>query len=243
MFAGPAIGGVILAFSGPSLVFALAACVVSRGPRVCVLGLKRDAPPERVSEAGDPRCAPGGVPRDREDRHLQRRRRAYRRADVRRGRTRGADRRRRDPRTRTRATPAWAGSTPPWCRRPARRARRGRRSPRASGWPATSPRRRPGSVCIALVAARQSNTTRLALVLFAVDGHRQHARRRHRHDAAAARAPPTTSSAASSACSQSLMLAAIAIGSLIDAASHPPRSAARRRFVVDRRRCFPLSRS
>ena len=45
MFAGPAIAGVVLAFSGPSLVFALtAAAYVWSG--FFVLGLSPDVPPE-----------------------------------------------------------------------------------------------------------------------------------------------------------------------------------------------------
>ncbi len=45
MFAGPAIAGVVLAFSGPSLVFALTGAAYAWSG-LCVLGLKPDSPPE-----------------------------------------------------------------------------------------------------------------------------------------------------------------------------------------------------
>jgi MFS family permease len=50
MFAGPAIGGVLLAFSGPWLVFALAGASYLWSA-VCVLGLARDEPPESPAES------------------------------------------------------------------------------------------------------------------------------------------------------------------------------------------------
>ena len=50
MFAGPAIGGVFLAFSGPWLVFALTG-VSYLWSAVCVLGLPRDTPPEAPEDS------------------------------------------------------------------------------------------------------------------------------------------------------------------------------------------------
>ena len=70
MFAGPAIGGVILAFSGPWLVFALAG-VSYLWSAVCVLGLPRDAPPERTGEHAIGSELLAGFRAIGEDRHLQ----------------------------------------------------------------------------------------------------------------------------------------------------------------------------
>jgi MFS family permease len=70
MFAGPAIGGVILAFSGPWLVFALAGASYLWSA-ACVLGLPRDAPPERVGEHAIGGELLAGFRAIREDRHLQ----------------------------------------------------------------------------------------------------------------------------------------------------------------------------
>jgi MFS family permease len=50
MFAGPAIAGVVLAFSGPTLVFALTAVAYSWSG-FFVFGLEPDAPPERTGDA------------------------------------------------------------------------------------------------------------------------------------------------------------------------------------------------
>ncbi len=50
MFAGPAIGGVLLAFSGPWLVFALAGASYLWSA-VCVVGLPRDVPPASPTES------------------------------------------------------------------------------------------------------------------------------------------------------------------------------------------------
>jgi MFS family permease len=49
MFGGPAIAGVFLAFSGPSLVFALTG-VSYLWSAACLLGLPRDEPPERAED-------------------------------------------------------------------------------------------------------------------------------------------------------------------------------------------------
>src|SRR5207245_11110435 len=49
MFVGPAIAGVVLAFSGPTLVFALTA-VAYTWSGFFVFGLKPDAPPERTGD-------------------------------------------------------------------------------------------------------------------------------------------------------------------------------------------------
>ena len=49
MFAGPAIAGVVLAFSGPSLVFALTGAAYAWSG-FCVLGLKPDSPPETTGD-------------------------------------------------------------------------------------------------------------------------------------------------------------------------------------------------
>jgi MFS family permease len=70
MFAGPAIGGVILAFSGPWLVFALAG-VSYLWSAVCVLGLPRDEPPERSGEHAIGGELLAGFRAIREDRNLQ----------------------------------------------------------------------------------------------------------------------------------------------------------------------------
>jgi MFS family permease len=50
MFAGPAIAGVVLAFSGPTLVFALTAAAYAWSG-ICVLGLRPDTPPEGGRES------------------------------------------------------------------------------------------------------------------------------------------------------------------------------------------------
>jgi MFS family permease len=50
MFAGPAIAGVVLAFSGPSLVFALTGAAYAWSG-LCVLGLRPDSPPETTGES------------------------------------------------------------------------------------------------------------------------------------------------------------------------------------------------
>jgi MFS family permease len=49
MFAGPAIAGVVLAFSGPSLVFALTGAAYAWSG-LCVLGLRPDSPPETTGD-------------------------------------------------------------------------------------------------------------------------------------------------------------------------------------------------
>jgi len=49
MFAGPAIAGVVLAFSGPSLVFALTGAAYAWSG-ICVLGLRPDSPPRRADD-------------------------------------------------------------------------------------------------------------------------------------------------------------------------------------------------
>ncbi len=49
MFAGPAIAGLVLAFSGPSLVFALTGAAYAWSG-ICVLGLKPDAPPDTTGD-------------------------------------------------------------------------------------------------------------------------------------------------------------------------------------------------
>ncbi|MHB8469072.1 MAG: MFS transporter [Gaiellaceae bacterium] len=51
MFAGPALGGAVLAFSGPWLVFALTSAAYLWSA-ACVLGVAADAPPERADEPG-----------------------------------------------------------------------------------------------------------------------------------------------------------------------------------------------
>jgi MFS family permease len=70
MFAGPAIAGVVLAFSGPSLVFALTGAAYAWSG-VCVLGLRPDAPPERVGESAILPQLLGGFRAIGADRRLQ----------------------------------------------------------------------------------------------------------------------------------------------------------------------------
>ncbi|HET7145915.1 MAG TPA: MFS transporter [Gaiellaceae bacterium] len=70
MFAGPAIGGVFLAFSGPWLVFALTGASYLWSA-ACVLGLPRDAAPEQPEESAIGAQLLGGFRAIGEDRHLQ----------------------------------------------------------------------------------------------------------------------------------------------------------------------------
>ena len=183
MFAGPAIGGVILAFSGPWLVFALAgAAYLWSG--LCVLGLRRDAPPERVGEHAIGSELLAGFRAIREDRHLQ----------VVIGLT-GAQM-------------FVAGALEVVIVVDAIRVLHAGNS--GVGWlntalgvggllgglvgvVLTARKRLAGDFRlglavfgVALVLLATSNNYAAALVLFARDGHRQHARRRHRDDAAAA---------------------------------------------------------
>ena len=66
MFAGPAIAGLVLAFSGPSLVFALTGAAYAWSG-LCVLGSSRTNHPRRTVTA-DRVSAGRGLPRDRRDR-------------------------------------------------------------------------------------------------------------------------------------------------------------------------------
>jgi MFS family permease len=70
MFAGPAIAGVVLAFSGPSLVFALTGAAYAWSG-LCVLGLRPDAPPERARSGTILPELLGGFRAIAEDRRLQ----------------------------------------------------------------------------------------------------------------------------------------------------------------------------
>ena len=70
MFAGPAIAGVVLAFSGPSLVFALTGGAYAWSG-ICVLGLRRDSPPQRTSETAIVSELLGGFRAIGADRRLQ----------------------------------------------------------------------------------------------------------------------------------------------------------------------------
>ena len=70
MFAGPAIAGVFLAFSGPWLVFALTG-VAYLWSAVCVFGLPHDEPPEVTAENAIAAQLLGGFRAIGEDRHLQ----------------------------------------------------------------------------------------------------------------------------------------------------------------------------
>jgi MFS family permease len=70
MFAGPAIAGVVLAFSGPSLVFALTGAAYAWSG-ICVLGLRRDSPPQRTSETAIMSELLGGFRAIGADRRLQ----------------------------------------------------------------------------------------------------------------------------------------------------------------------------
>lgn len=70
MFAGPAIGGVFLAFAGPWLVFALTA-VSYLWSAVCVAGLPHDTPPETPPESAIAAEFLAGFRAIGEDRHLQ----------------------------------------------------------------------------------------------------------------------------------------------------------------------------
>jgi MFS family permease len=70
MFAGPAIAGVVLAFSGPSLVFALTGGAYAWSG-ICVLGLRRDSPPQRTSETAIVSELLGGFRAIAADRRLQ----------------------------------------------------------------------------------------------------------------------------------------------------------------------------
>jgi MFS family permease len=69
MFAGPAIAGVVLAFSGPSLVFALTGAAYAWSG-LCVLGLKPDAPERARTGAILPELL-GGFRAIGDDRRLQ----------------------------------------------------------------------------------------------------------------------------------------------------------------------------
>jgi MFS family permease len=70
MFAGPAIGGVFLAFSGPWLVFVLTA-VSYLWSAVCVFGLPHDTPPEAPEGSAIGAEFLAGFRAIGEDRHLQ----------------------------------------------------------------------------------------------------------------------------------------------------------------------------
>jgi hypothetical protein len=70
MFAGPAIAGVVLAFSGPSLVFALTGAAYAWSG-LCVLGLRPDAAPERTRTGAILPELLGGFRAIGEDRRLQ----------------------------------------------------------------------------------------------------------------------------------------------------------------------------
>ena len=70
MFAGPAIAGVFLAFSGPWLVFALTGASYLWSA-LCVLGLPHDEPPESNAESAIRAQLLGGFRAIGEDRHLQ----------------------------------------------------------------------------------------------------------------------------------------------------------------------------
>ena len=50
MFAGPALGGVLLALSGPGAVFVLTAATFAWSA-ACLLGIPRDTPPDVTAES------------------------------------------------------------------------------------------------------------------------------------------------------------------------------------------------
>ncbi len=177
MFAGPAIGGVLLAASGPWLVFALAGCSYLWSA-ACVSGLPRDAPPRRARGQRDRHRAPGRLPRDRGGPEPADRRRADRGADARRRRARGRDRRRLDP------DPARRQRRRRLAEHRARRRRHPRRPRRRRARDAQAARRRPSPrarrVRRCARASRTAEPARRRAPALRGDGRRQHARRRRR---------------------------------------------------------------